>query len=199
MHFLHQIAYRPGVNLPAKLALHLDLVAFGHRDIPHIVTEAHHFHLARHRHAHGGFHPIADAGLHLRILPISRHHLARFAQAGTDEPVLAVAVRRLVEVHKIHVDLIVRDLAVILRGEMQPRLLQIFQPRDPHFGGRKGVAPSHNPGAGIVKIRLFDHIGDLGAAFGGHLVPQRKGQRRRQRLRHLFGAVRHGAQHILAV
>ena len=54
----------------------------------------------------------------LFILPVARDHLARHAQAGGDEPVLAVAVGGLVEVHEVHVDLLVGDLAVVLGGEM---------------------------------------------------------------------------------
>ena len=44
--------------------------------------------------------------------------------AGLDEPELAVAVRGLVEVHEVHVDLRPRQLAVELRVQVQERLAE---------------------------------------------------------------------------
>ena len=90
----------------------------------HVVSEAHDLHILGHCHADGGLHPAADAGLHVLVLPVTGDDLARLAESGSDEAVLAVAVRGLIEVHEVHVDLFVGNLAVILRGKMQPRLLR---------------------------------------------------------------------------
>lgn len=90
----------------------------------HIVSKAHDLHVLGHCHADGGLHPAADAGLHVLVLPVTGDDLARLAESGSDEAVLAVAVCSLIKVHEVHVDLFVGNLAVILRGKMQPRLLR---------------------------------------------------------------------------
>ena len=44
--------------------------------------------------------------------------LRGIAQAGGDEAVLAVAVGGLVQVHEVHVDLFIGNLAVVLGGKV---------------------------------------------------------------------------------
>nr|GFD12083.1 hypothetical protein [Tanacetum cinerariifolium] len=59
--------------------------------------------------------PDAEALAHILALPVAHDYLAAQAHARADEPKLAVAVRRLVGVHKVHVDGIPRNVAVVLR------------------------------------------------------------------------------------
>ena len=119
---LHEIADAVAVDRVAEPDLGRDLVAFGHRDVPHVVAEARELRplpvVPRARHAH----PRADPVLHFRIGPMADDHLAVEPQPGVDEPGLAVAVRRLVEVHEIHVDLAPRQVAIELRVQVQKRL-----------------------------------------------------------------------------
>ncbi len=55
---------------------------------------------------------------------MANDHFAMHPQPRADEPELAAAVGRLVEVHEVHVDRRPRDLAIELRVQMQQRLLQ---------------------------------------------------------------------------
>ena len=66
---------------------------------------------------------------------------------GQDEPVLAVAVGRLVQVHEPHVDLRPGQLAIELRVQVRQRLLQLVEPVDPHLRGREGVHPGDHADA----------------------------------------------------
>lgn len=50
---------------------------------------------------------------------ISSYNLMRNTHSGNDEAVLTVAMCGLVQVHEIHVDLLVGDLAVVLGGKWQ--------------------------------------------------------------------------------
>ena len=199
MHFLDQIADCPGVDLPAELLLGFDLVALGDGDIAHVVSEAHDLHAFRHRHADGGLHPAADAGLHILVLPVARDDLAGLAKARADEAMLAVAVRGLIEVHEIHVDLIVGNFAVVLGCKVQPRLLQKVETVDPHFRRRERVAPRHDAGAGIVIVCFLYDLRDLGAGFGRDLIPEGIRKDGGQLLRHFLGAACNRCQNLLAV
>ena len=51
----------------------------------------------------------AQTGLYIGILPVTDDHFAVQAHAAADETKFAVAMRGLVEVHEIHVDLRPRD------------------------------------------------------------------------------------------
>ena len=135
IHGLHQLAHRPSVDLPAQFDLNFHLVAFRNSNFTHIVTEAHDFHVLRHSHADGSFHPVTQSLLDGFILPIPGDDLPRHSQPGGDEAVLPVAVGGLIQVHKVHVDLIVGDPQVILGSQVAIGLLQIYQAVDPHFGG----------------------------------------------------------------
>ena len=130
----------------------------------HVVSEAHDLHVLRDGDADGGLHPAADAGLHVLVLPVAGDDLARLAESGSDEAVLAVAVCSLIKVHEVHVDLFVGNLAVILRGKVQPRLLEHIQTVDPHLGRAERMAPRHDTGAGVVKVCFLYDLRDLGAA-----------------------------------
>ena len=84
------------------------------------------------------------------VLPVAGDGLARHAQPRHDVGELAVAVRRLVEVHEVHVDAAVGQVATELGVQVQERLLQRLQPGDPHLGRREGVHPADDPDAGVV-------------------------------------------------
>ncbi len=111
----------------AEPALGLHLVALGDGDLAHVVAEA--GDPARLPVGLGarGARPRPDLLLDGRVAPVADDHLALEAQAGGDEPELPVAVGGLVEVHEVHVDVGPRDLAVVLRVEVQERLGE--QPR----------------------------------------------------------------------
>jgi hypothetical protein len=152
---------RPGVGREAELHLGADLVAFGHRDLAHVVAEAAELPALPIVPGARGAHPGAEAVMHLRIGPVADDDLARQAHARVDEPGLAVAVRRLVEVHEVHVDRVPRQLGVELRVQMRERLLQDVEAADPHLRRREGVHPQNQAGAIGIGIRVETQLRDL--------------------------------------
>ena len=156
-----EVAHAVAVGREAELHLRRDLVAFGHGDLAHVVAEAAELRALPVVPGARGAHPGADAVLHLRVRPVADDDLAVEAHARVDETRLAVAVRRLVEVHEVHVDRRPRQVAIELRVQMQERLLQGVEPADPHLRRREGVHPEDQAGAVGVGIRLQAELGDL--------------------------------------
>ena len=66
----------------------------------------------------------------------------------------------LIQVHKVHVDLLVGDLAVILGGQVAIGLLQQIKAVDPHFARGEGVAPHDDTCALLVNIGLIEGLAD---------------------------------------
>ena len=141
VHDLDQITHGPGIHLPAQLGLDFHLVALGNSHFPHIVAEAHDLQIPGHSHANGGLHPAADAVQDLGILPVACDDLPGHPQPSSNEAMLPVTMGGLVQIHEIHVDLVVGDLLVVLGSKVAVRLLQVCQTVDPHFRGRESVAP----------------------------------------------------------
>ncbi|MPM97059.1 hypothetical protein SDC9_144232 [bioreactor metagenome] len=188
VHLLHQRAHRPGVYLPAKLRLRCHLVPLGNRHLAHVVAKTHHLEPPGERRARCRSHPVAQPEEHLLILPVARNHLARHAHPRRDIAVLPIPMRRLVQVHKVHVDLRVRYLAVVLRRNVAVRLLQIRKSVDPHLRRAERMAPRNHARAGCAVVRLADHVRDFLIRLHGRLV--------HQLVRQLAGGV-HLPRHLL--
>ena len=199
LHLPHQITDSPGVHLPAQPGLNLHLVALGNGHLPHVVTETHDLHASGHGGADGGPHPEADALLNCFILPVPGDNLPWHSQAGAKKTVFPVAVGSLIQIHEVHVDLLVGDLLVILRCEVAIGFLKVDETIDPHLAGREGVAPGDDSGAGIVIVGLSDHAGNLLVGLGSHFVDEGIGQDFTEFLRHLRRPRGYGFQHIGAI
>ena len=201
VHHLDQVAHSPGVHLPAQLGLHFHLVALGNGNLSHVVAKAHDFQFAGDGHAHGGAHPAAQTLLDFLILPVAGNDLAGHPQPGGDEPVLAVAVGGLVQIHEVHVDLLVGDLAVVLGGKVAVGLLQVHKAVDPHLARAEGMAPGDDTRAVGVIVGFPHHVGNFLVGLGSDLVHDLAGQIAGgvQHLGHLGGTVGHGFQHFGAV
>jgi hypothetical protein len=100
---------------------------------------------------------------------VPRDGLAGHAEAGLDEPELPVAVRGLVEVHEVHVDLVPRQADVRLRVQVQQRRVQCVQAGDPHLRRRERVHPRDHPD-GALHRGVATHAQDL-LARGEHRLP----------------------------
>ena len=105
----------------------------------------------------------------------------------------------LVQIHKIHVDLFIGNLPVILGGQMTIRLLQCAQAVDPHLTGRKRVAPGNNARTALIIVRFFYCLADLLAAFCRNRVDQRIRQYRGQLLRHFSRPFGDSVQHFRSI
>ena len=199
VHLLDQIAHCPGVHLPAQFLLDLHLVSLGDGHLPHVVPEAHDLHLLGDSHAHGGAHPVGEALYNLFILPVPGDDLPGHPQTGGDEAVLPVPMGRLIQIHEVHVDLLVGDLHIVLGGQMAVGLLEGCQAVNPHLRRRECMAPGDDTRDFIQVVGLLDNLSDLGVGLGRHLVDQRIGQDFRQLRRNLCGPLRHDVQHLLPV
>src|ERR1700728_4855638 len=135
----HEIANAVAVGRETELHFRRNLVAFGDRDLAHVVAEAAEFGALPIMPGARRAHPGADAVLDLRIGPMADDDLTRDTHAGVDETRLPVAVRRLVQVHEVHVDRIPREITTELGVEMDERLLKRIQPAYPHLRRRKRV------------------------------------------------------------
>src|SRR5690606_9617023 len=91
-------------------------------------------------------HPVSDLLLHLWTLPVSDDDLVLLVQTSIDEAVLTVAVRRLVQVHEVHVDRRPWDALVVLSSQVKQRLLQQLRATDPHLRWRERMHPSDDTG-----------------------------------------------------
>ena len=67
--------------------------------------------------------------------------LAIEPQARVQEAGLAVAVRGLIEIHEVHVDLGPGKVPIELGVQVQKRFAQRGETANPHFGGRKSMHP----------------------------------------------------------
>ena len=81
---------------------------------------------------------------------------------GDDVAVLAVAVRGLVFVHKVHVDGVVGNFLVELRVQVQKRLAVLAQAGDPTLGRGECVHPSDDAGAVGVVVGLVEGLANEG-------------------------------------
>ena len=93
------------------------------------------------------------------------HGGASQAQAREDVRVFAVTVRRLVQVHEVHVDAVPGDLDIGLGRQVQQGLAQDLEASDPHLRGAKGVHPGDDAEDTVVraglKHRSLDGVGVL--------------------------------------
>ena len=71
--------------------------------------------------------------LNVRVLPETCDDFAGGSESCAYESVFTVSVSGLIEIHEVHIDLIIRDFAVILCCEMAPSLLEVSESVNPHF------------------------------------------------------------------
>jgi len=154
VHRSREVADAPGVDAEAQPALRLDLVALGDGDLAHVVADADDAAIGPVVAGGRSTRPGPDLLLHRRVAPVPHDHLAIDPQPRGDEPELAVAVGRLVQVHEVHVDVGPRDLAVELRVEVEEGLGEQLEARDPHPGRAEGVHPCDQADAHRVEVGL---------------------------------------------
>ena len=114
---------------------------------------------------------------------------------------LSVAVSGLVQVHEIHVDLIVGQLLVCLGMKVKKRLSQLLKTLDPHFCRREGVHPGDDADTFIV-VHNLSHI--LYAGLRGDnrrkkFDPDGILQLIIQKIRHFSSVCRHFLQAFITV
>ena len=79
-------------------------------------------------------HPGRDLFLYFSVAPVAHCHFALNTHAGYDMTILSVTMGRLIFIHKVHVNGIVRNLLIELGVQMHQRLSVLLQSQDPGFG-----------------------------------------------------------------
>ena len=132
------------VDLPAKLDLRLYLITLGNCHVVHVVAETAHAHMGGLDHADRRAHPASKLLLYRLGRPVPYNNLALDTHAAHDMPVLSVAVRRLVLIHKIHIYAVIRNLLIELRMQMAERFPKLLQSKNPHLSRRECVHPCNH-------------------------------------------------------
>ena len=194
-----KIAHGIVIDLPAEVDVRFHLVALGDGDVAHVIGEAADLELFGEGVAGGDFAPGSQLFEGLFVFIIADDHLIVHAQARHDVAEFAVAVGSLVLVHEVHVDGVVRQLFVVLGGEVAHGLLQLGKAADPHLRRGEGVAPGDDADAVVVGVDLFDRRFDLVGALAGGQVLDGDGHMLVDVVCHLFGVLRDVLQHVGAV
>src|ERR1700728_1524695 len=101
---LYQIPDAVSVHGISQLDLGGDLVSFGYGDVPHVVTKTCNLEALSVVPGAGRAHPCAHFRVDLGILPVADDNFGMKPHPGPDESELPVAVSRLIQIHKVHVD-----------------------------------------------------------------------------------------------
>ena len=123
------------------------------------------------------------------------------AQAREDVGVFAVTVRRLVQVHEVHVDAVPGDLDIGLGRQVQQGLAQDLEASDPHLGGAEGVHPGDDAEDAVVRAGLEHRTLDGVGVLQDGLPHDRRGKQVGfvEQANNLLGLLRNLRQRFLAV
>ena len=196
---LDEVADGIVVDLPAEADVRLHLVALGDGDVAHVVGEAADLDRFGECVACGDLAPGGELFQRFLVLKVADDDFIILAQAGDDVAELPVAVRRLVFVHEVHVDGVVRQFFVVLRRKVAHGLLQHGKPLNPHLCGREGVAPGDDADAVVVRIDLLDRRDDFVRALAGGEVLDGDGHALVHIVRHLLRVLRNVLEHVRPV
>ena len=115
----------------AQALLSLNFVAVGNGHVVHLVAETQDEHILSVSPGRCHTLPHGNMFLSLRISPMAHHHLTAQTHTRAYMAELPVAVRALIEIHKIHVDIVPWNLGIILGVEMEQRLAQLLETMNP--------------------------------------------------------------------
>ena len=161
VHRVDEVADAITVRSEAKFHFGGHLIALGDRHLAHIIAETAESRALPIVPGARRAHPGADAVLNFRIGPMAHDDFAGQTHARVHEARLPVAMRRLVQVHEVHVDRVPGKVTIELGMEMRERLMKPVQPAHPHFRRRKCMHPKNEPGAVGVGIRVKAKLDDL--------------------------------------
>ena len=130
---LHQFANRTVVYMITHALFCFDFIPICYGYIVHLIAETDNQHVLCISPCGTNTHPYGNLVLSILILPITYNYFTADTHTGTDVSEFAVAVSRLVQVHKVHIHGIPRYLFVELSVEVKQRLFQLLQTVYPHF------------------------------------------------------------------
>ncbi|MFM1944674.1 MAG: hypothetical protein RI897_3656 [Verrucomicrobiota bacterium] len=137
-----------------------DFIALGDGDFAHIIAQAGELGALPVVPGGGGAGPCADGGLDVGIFPETDDHLSVETESAHDEPVLAVAMGGLVQVHEVHINAGPGDIPVMLGVEVEDGFFEVLEALDPHLGGRERVHPGDDADAVFTGIGFEAELSD---------------------------------------
>ena len=169
----HNLAERHIIHVIAEAHLSLDLISIGYSHVVHLVSETDYPHILRVSPRSCNPLPHCYVLQGLRILPVAHHCLVVLAHTCKDVTELTVSVGTLVEVHKVHIHSLPRNLLVVLSVEMEERLAELLHSVYPHLCRRESVHPGDHTDAFLVclcRTHYVRHlIGRVRSTFIDHL------------------------------
>ena len=150
----------------AQYLLEGDLVTIGHGDIVHLVAEADDQAVLCIGNTGADTLPHSDVLECLLVFSVTDNGLAGLAQTGKDMSELTVAVRALVEVHEVHVDVVPWNLLMVLGMQVEKGFAKDLHALDPHLSGGEGMHPADHADALAVYVGAGHDICHFFGAVG---------------------------------
>ena len=147
----------PVLDLPSIPDLCLEAIAVGHRDITHVVAERCDAQVVRKSHRLRYLSEAPDSVQYILVSVISRNNFMLNVQPCKDITEFSVSMRRLIQIHEVHIDRIVWKSLICLCVQMKQRLSQFLKALNPHLGRRKRMHPCDHAGA-VIIIHYFTNI-----------------------------------------
>ena len=130
-HGFCDLIYRISVNFPSESDLRLDFISVSDRNVSHIIRHSHNPYMAAFDDSHCRTHPGCDLLLYLFIGPVPHHNFSLDSHTGKNVAELPPSVSRLIFIHKIHIDRVIRNLHIELCMQMEQRLSVFLKSQNP--------------------------------------------------------------------
>ena len=111
---LGNLINRISIHFPAELNLCFYLITFGISNVTHIISNTHHTDMAAFYNAHCGTHPGCNLSCYNRICPMSNNNFSVYFHTAYNVSIFTITMCRLVFIHEIHINGIVRKLFIKL-------------------------------------------------------------------------------------
>ena len=123
-HFFHRFCdfiHRISIYFPAKFNLGFYLIPFCNSYISHIICNSHNPDVAAFNNANSCSHPGGNSLLNFLIIPEANNDFAFYFHTAYNMSIFSVTMSRLVFIHKVHINTVIRNLSVKLCMQMKQR------------------------------------------------------------------------------
>ena len=106
------------IHFPAEFNLCFHFISFSNSNVSHVVRNPHHTNMTAFHNSNCRPHPGCDLFLYFSVRPVSYDYFAFNSHSGNNMSVFSVSMCRLILIHKIHVDRIIRYFLIKLCMKM---------------------------------------------------------------------------------
>ena len=111
-------------------------------------------------HAQRRSHPASDLLLHPLIRPVPYDNLPLDSHTAHNMSILPVPMRRLVLIHEVHINRVIRKFLIELCMQMTQRFPKFLQPQDPHLRRGEGMHPCDNTRTVRIIVGIIEGLAD---------------------------------------